>query len=162
MMLQGLSPDVTATTVSIWVAIISSVISGLVGVLVTIVYSHAYEKRRMKLDVLRRFVANRYDVRGVEWIRAANEIFVVFQDSREVMQALADWHQFDNPSNWHDHILKLYKAMCRDARVKVVFNDSFFLKPFITKPTPPLIEEKLTNTPTSAQSDSEEVIKAGM
>jgi hypothetical protein len=127
-------PDVTATTVSIWVAIASSVISGIVGVVVTLVYSHLYEKRRMKLDVLKRFAAYRYDTGGVEFVKAMNEIFIVFQDSRKVMQALADFHRFASPDDWRDSLIRLFKAMCGDAGVRVDFNDSFFLKPYIPKP----------------------------
>lgn len=140
--MQNLSPD--STSVSVWVVIASSLISGIIGVLVTIVYSHFYEKRRMKLDVLRRFAANRFDVRGIEWTRAANEIFIVFQDSQEVMQLLTDRQRFADPDSWQDHMLKLFKAMCKDAGVKVDFNDSFFLKPFTIKPP---IETKLTDSP---------------
>ena len=145
--MQNLAPDTTATAFSIWVVIASSVISGIVGVVVTIIYSHLYEKRRMKLDILRRFAATRYDAGGEEFAKTMNEIFIVFQDSPKVMQSLADYHRFAKPDDWRDSLLKLFKEMCRNAGVKVEFNDSFFFTPLIPKPKTLPSESPLSVSP---------------
>ncbi len=87
----------------------------------------------MKLDTLKRIVANRYDLKGDEFSRALNEVFVVFQDSSSVMQALSNYHDAIGTANSLDQLLKLFKTMCRDVKVNVEFNDSFFLKPFNTR-----------------------------
>ena len=50
------------------------------------------------------------------------------------MQAFADFHRLASPDDWRDSLIRLFKAMCGDAGVRVDFNDSFFLKPYIPKP----------------------------
>ena len=119
-------------TISVAVAVISTVLSGLLGALVSIIVYGRREQRRFKVDTLKRFAANRYDVKGEEFTRALNEIFVVFNDAPNVMGVLEDFHE--KTSN--EALITLYKAMCRDTKVKYDrFNDSFFLKPFNTEIT---------------------------
>jgi uncharacterized protein DUF6680 len=130
-----MSADLVTANVGIWITVISSLASGIVGVIASLLYTRYYEKRKMKLDTLKRFVANRFDLKGDEFSRALNEVFVVFQDSRSVMQALSNYHDaVTGKSESLDHLLRLFKAMCRDVNVNVDFNDSFFLKPFNTRP----------------------------
>ena len=116
----------------ILITIISSLISGVIAVVVSIIYYRRYEKRRIRVDTLTRFVGNRYDIRGDEFSRALNEIFVVFQGSREVMSVLSRYHgKVITEQNSEDDFIRLFKAMCNDVGVKYdEFNDSFFLTPF--------------------------------
>jgi len=121
---------------SIIVTIISSVLSGIVGVIISTIYYRRYEKRRTKIDTLKRFFANRYDLTGDEFSRAINEIFVIFHESPTVMTALSEFHEkVTARQNSENKLLQLLKAMCKDVNIGFdKFNDSFFLKPFNTRP----------------------------
>jgi len=117
------------------ITIASSLVSGILGVVISTIYYRRYEKRKTKIDTLTRFVGNRYDLKGAEFSRALNEVFVVFQDSRDVMSALSRFHEKTVASqNSEDDLVRLFKAMCNDVGVKYdQFNDSFFLRPFNVK-----------------------------
>ena len=90
----------------------------------------------MRLDALLRFFANRYDLKGDEFSRALNQIFVVFNADPKVMDALSAFHQeVVTRQDAEDALLKLSKAMCKSCDVDfAAFNDAFFLKPFNTRP----------------------------
>jgi len=119
-------------TTDILITIISSLISGIVGVIISTIYYRRYEKRKIKVDTLTRFVGNRYDIKGDKFSGALNEIFVVFQSSRDVMNTLSRYHEkVVARQNPEDDLIRLFKAMCDDVGVKYdQFNDSFFLHPF--------------------------------
>ena len=122
-------------TTAIIVTVISSLLSGIVGVIISAAYYHHYEKRRTKIDSFKRFFSNRYDLKGDEFSRAINEIFVVFHDSEKVISTLRAYHQrVTDKQNSEDELLKLHKAMCKDVKIDFdKFNDSFFLRPFNTR-----------------------------
>jgi hypothetical protein len=118
------------------VMVIAPLFSGLLGVVISTIYYRRYEKRKMKIDTLKKFAGNRYDLNGDEFSRALNEIFIVFQDSPAVMEALSDYHEVVTARQESgDRLIKLFKAMCKDVNIKFEqFNDSFFLSPFNTRP----------------------------
>ena len=122
---------------AIIVTIISSLLSGIVGVIISAAYYRHHEKRRTKIDTFKRFFSNRYDLKGDEFSRAINEIFVVFHDSEEVISTLREYHQrVTDRQGSEDALLKLNKAMCKDVQISFGrFNDSFFLRPFNTRPS---------------------------
>lgn len=119
--------------------VLSLLSSSLAAALVSVVVYGKREKRRFKVDTLKRFAANRYDLRGDDFTRALNEIYVVFNKSAEVMHALQRFHdiirvQPTNAEIVDDQLVKLFKAMCDDTRISYKpFNDSFFLTPFNTR-----------------------------
>ena len=124
-------------TIAIIVTVITSLLSGIVGVIISAAYYRHYEKRRTKIDSFKRFFSNRYDLKGDEFSRAINEIFVVFHDSEKVISTLRAYHQrVTGKQNSEDELLKLHKAMCKDVKIDFdKFNDSFFLRPFNTRPS---------------------------
>ncbi len=124
-------------TTAIIVTVVSSLLSGIVGVIISAAYYRHHEKRRTKIDTFKRFFSNRYDLKGDEFSRAINEIFVVFHESEEVISTLRAYHQrvTDRQAS-EDELLKLHKAMCKDVNINFdKFNDSFFLRPFNTRPS---------------------------
>lgn len=140
------STGLASDSVSVAVTIVTALLSGLASAMVAVVIYGRREKRRFKVDTLKHFAANRYDLLGDEFSRALNEIFVVFNDSRDVMKVLAEFHanvvtgQHQNPKD--DTIIRLYKAMCRDTKIRFDdVTDSFFLTPFNTRKTaqPPTV-----------------------
>ncbi|MBA3062394.1 MAG: hypothetical protein FP833_05495 [Atribacteria sp.] len=125
------------STENIFVTIIASVISGIASVIISTIFYIRHEKRKDKLETLRRFMGNRYDLVGDEFSRAINEVFVVFKKSPKVMKALSEYHQkVTERQSSEDELIKLFKAMCDDVSLPYSeFNDSFFLRPFNTRTT---------------------------
>ena len=80
----------------LWV-IISSLLSGLIGVILSLWYYRRYENRKQKLDTFRRLLGNRFAIAITEgqesnsehsrevFFAALNEIVVVFHDSAAVL-----------------------------------------------------------------------------
>jgi len=122
---------------SIAVTIVASLLSGILGVVISTVYHRLYEKRRMKIETLKAFVGYRYDVTGDSFSRALNEVFLVFHDSPRVLGLLSEYHSkvtARQPSE--DGLVRLFKAMCDNVGVSYgEFNDSFFLQPFNARPS---------------------------
>lgn len=143
--------------ISLWlaisVAVLTALFSGLVGAMLSVVVYARREDRRFKVETLKRFAANRYHITGPEFSQALNEVAIVFDGHKEVMDALQVFHDRisekkpGQPIDLSEHspannaLVKLYKAMCRAAEVKYEhFNDSFFLRPFgLPNATPPVI-----------------------
>ena len=126
--------------IPIWITVVTSLMSGLIGALIAQLAISRRELRRFQVDTLKRFAANRYDLKGEEFTRALNEIFIVFNEVSDVMKCLSEFHkvivsrQPDAIAN--DALIKLFKAMCRGTSINYEqFNDAFFLTPFNVKAT---------------------------
>ncbi len=71
-----------------WIFIlISSLLSGLLGVGISTWYHHRNEIRRAKLQVLQQLFGNRHDLLGQLFTEAINQVFIVFHDSEDVLSA---------------------------------------------------------------------------
>jgi len=122
-----------------WVSIVlSSVLSGLLGVLVSNWYHYKAEKRRWKLRILEQLLGNRHDISGEQFTKALNAVFIVFHDSKEVVLALKAFHEIIMSTRTSDlanqKLLDLFKAMCKELKISTEpLTDNFFLKPFSTK-----------------------------
>ncbi|MGB4504474.1 MAG: DUF6680 family protein [Syntrophaceticus sp.] len=119
--------------------IFSSLLSGLLGVIISNIYHKRNEVRRAKLQTLKSLLGNRYDITGDAFTEALNELFVVFYDSKEVIKALIDFHEVSlNDIKSRDvanlKLLELFKAMCSNLKINQdPLTDNFFLQPFNTK-----------------------------
>jgi len=127
----------TTLTVSIGLVIISSLISGFIGVVVSIIYHKRAEKRQIKLDTLKRFVGYRYDLKSDDFSRAINEIFVVFKDSKSVLSKTKDFHDSASLGQSvlaNDKLNEIFKAMCKDLNIDINKDyDDLFLRVFNNK-----------------------------
>ena len=123
-----------------WIVLISSLSSGLIGVILSILYYRKYEKRQQKFDTLRRLLGYRFAIAETqentaehsreEFFAALNEAFVVFHDSPHVLKALEAYHEDLS----QDNRLRLFKTICQNLKIPYEFNDSFFERPFIPGP----------------------------
>ena len=116
--------------------VLSSLLSGIIGVIISTIYYRFHEAKKIKIDTLTKVIANRYDLHGDNFSRALNEIFIIFRKSRPVMEALSEFHKRTITPNVNneDAPLHLIKKMCDDVSVSYDgFNDSFFLRPFNTR-----------------------------
>ena len=121
------------------IVIIASIISGFLGVAISILYYRKHEKYLMKLKTLKDFAGYRYDIKGEDFTRSLNEIFIAFSDSQKVTQALKKFHENTmQPIRSSDldnqYLTELFKNMCDDINIRTSdFTDTFFLTPFNVK-----------------------------
>ena len=129
-------------TESIWATVASILLSGVIGVIISIAYYRRYEKRKSKLDTLKRLLANRFaltpnstSASRDRFFEALNEVVVVFHDSQPVMSALEQIHSdLPRPDRLQDNVVSLFKAMFKHLDIKYELNESFFLHPFTPGP----------------------------
>ena len=118
--------------------IISSLISGIAGVIISIFYHRQSDKKQTKIDVLRNFVGYRHDLTGNEFTKALNEIFVVFCDSPEIQIKVKDLHEVLSSKLGsaiaNDRLYKLFIAMCNDLKINTsTIEESSFINTFNVK-----------------------------
>ena len=122
------------------VLVVASIIgSGLLGVVISIVYYRRHESYLGKLEILRDFAGWRYTLAGDRTdldpsllFKALNEVSVVF-DTEGVRRALQTFHDDVTTKNMMnlDLLVRLYRAMCKELHMKTEdFTDEFFLRPF--------------------------------
>lgn len=124
----------------ILVTIIAALLSGLIGVIISTLSYKRYEKRKIKFDLLRDIMGYRYAITDIlmnciefndakiKFLSSLNQIFIVFNDSKNVISALKDYYNNKNT----DNLLTLIKAMSEDLNVNCsLVNDSFLQAPFI-------------------------------
>ena len=122
--------------IQILTIIISSLLSGIIGVIISIIYHRKYEKYRAKLETLKNLVGYRSDVRSAEFSKALNEILIVFQNSREVLKAMENFREKlilgqGNNNLANSSLLKLVKTMCKNLKIDInKVNDDNFLQAF--------------------------------
>jgi hypothetical protein len=125
------------STMSIGWVILSSLLSGLIGVLVSTFFYHRYERRKIKFDTAKRLFGYRYSLKGDGFSNAMNEVFIVFADAPKVIKAMEDLYntlQSPNKSLAEDKLITFLKEICKDLNIDYsTVNESFFIKTFNVK-----------------------------
>ena len=122
------------TAEAIAVTIISSLISGLAGVLISTWAFYRIERHKQKLDLARRLLGNRFSIKGDAFSCAMNEVIGVFADSEEVlseMKRLYEALQTPGKHNAETALIDFLKAVCRASGLtQATLNDAYLLKTF--------------------------------
>lgn len=108
------------TTMSVGWVILSSLLSGLIGVLVSTFFYHRYERRKIKFDTAKRLFANRHSIKGDGFSNAMNEVIIVFADAPKVIKAMEDLYnslQTSGKQLAEDKLVTLLKEICRDLNI---------------------------------------------
>ena len=123
-----------------WFALGSSLISGALAVVVSTLYYRHYERRKVKLDCLRRLLGARFvltegqhsDGARETFFIALNEAVVIFSDAPVVVASLKTLlAETPRPERLLDNIVSLFRAMVDHLKLDCsTLNDSFFLSPF--------------------------------
>ncbi len=128
---------ISITFAWVLITIISSLISGIVGVVISIIYHKKSDKRQTKINTLRNFVGYRYDLKGEQFTKTLNEIFIIFQDSKNVLDKLNEFHEIivsHQKELANDKLIALFEAMCKDLKIDPSkYSESFFIKAFNVK-----------------------------
>jgi hypothetical protein len=106
------------TNTAIIVTIISSLISGLIGVLISFYFYNRLEKRKLKVETARKLFGNRYDINCQAFKESLNEIMLVFSDCDKVISSLEEfWNTLQTPlpsrppNAADDNLIKLITAV---------------------------------------------------
>ena len=120
--------------IPLYVVIISSLSSGLIGIIISSWFYNRLEKRKFKLDTVKRLLGYRYHVSGEGFSRALNEAFIVFADNSEVVKAIQDFHVgtiTPGKPDIDNKLLSVFKAVCKDVKcLPKDINDTYFLNAF--------------------------------
>ena len=119
---------------SILITIISSLISGLIGIFVSSWFYSKMEKRKLKLDTVRRLLGYRYHIKSEGFSTALNEAVFIFADNQEVAKAIEELHTCAITPGQPDidnKLLSLFKAVCKDTKcLPKNMNDTYLLQAF--------------------------------
>jgi hypothetical protein len=117
-----------------------SLVSGLIGSLLTSHIYWRYERKRLKIDVLRRVVGNRYlltpqylnnDSDTNDFCAAINEVCVIYIRHKNVIDALKAYQKDGGTA---DGLTTLIKEMCSSVNLDYKgLNDLILEKPFAPK-----------------------------
>lgn len=115
---------------------VSSVFSAILGIFVTNLYHKKSVKRKQKYDLFEQLMGNRYDIQGEKFTESLNKIFIVFNDSNDVLKALRAFYdcvssQYKEGDITNQRLLELFKYMSADLGVHTnVLTDTFYLSAF--------------------------------
>ena len=119
---------------AILVTVISSLISGLIGILISNWYIYKLERHKLKLDLARRLLGNRFSITGDDFSRAMNEVIGVFADSPDVLSKLGRMYealQVQGKPNAEAALIDFLKSVCKASGLtQAVLNDAYLLKTF--------------------------------
>ncbi|TRO79709.1 DUF6680 family protein [Desulfuromonas acetexigens] len=129
------------TNEQILLTIVSSLLSGIIGVFISSLFYSRLEKRKMKIETARKMFGARHNIAGTDFKSAMNEIMIVFSDSQKVINAMENMFSVvETPPSARSEkaadeaLIKLMKEMCTDIGVNYKnLPESYYLK-FFTMP----------------------------
>lgn len=125
------------TKEQILVTVISSLLSGLIGVAVSFWFYSRLEKRKMKMETARKMFGSRHEIGSQEFLGSLNEIMIIFSDSQEVIEAVENFLAVAGTPQVaratgaaNEALIKLMKAVCQNIGIKQKLPDAYYLKYF--------------------------------
>lgn len=122
------------TITAIVITIITSLISGMVGVAASCYFLYKLERRKLKYDLAKRLLGYRFSIKGDEFSCAMNQVVAIFSDSPEVLQAMKNLYDaLESPGkkNSEEALVDFLKAVCKESGLaQILLNDSYYLKTF--------------------------------
>lgn len=116
------------------ITVVSSLVSGMVGVIVSMWYFYKLERHKQKLDLARRILGNRFSISGDAFSCAMNEVIAVFADSTEVLSGMGRLYealQAHGKPNAEGALIDFLKVICKSSGLsQAVLNDGYLLKTF--------------------------------
>jgi len=116
------------------ITLIASLLSGLIGAGISMWYFYKLERHKLKLDLARRLLGNRFSITGDAFSCAMNEVIAVFADSEEVLSMMGRFYevlQTHGKPNADGALIDLLKSVCKASGLtQAVLNDAYLLKTF--------------------------------
>lgn len=125
------------TTEAILITLVSSLISGLIGVTIAAWFFYRIERYKLKLDLARRLFGCRHSIVGDGFSTAMNEVFVIFAGEEEVIQNMGHLYSvIETPGKPNLEVVfsDFLKSVAKSAGLgKSKLNDAYFIKTFNAK-----------------------------
>lgn len=122
---------------AIIVTVLSSLASGIIGAAFSVWYFYKLERHKLKLDLARRLLGNRFSISGDAFSCAMNEVIAVFADSEAVLSKMARLYealQTPGKPNADGTLIDFLKAVCKASGLtQETLNDAYFMKTFNAK-----------------------------
>lgn len=119
---------------AILITIVSSLVSGVVGAVFSVWYFYKLERHKLKLDLARRLLGNRFSIKGDAFSCAMNEVIAVFADSEAVLSKMGRLYevlQTPGTPNADGALIDFLKEVCKASGLsQVTLNDGYFIKTF--------------------------------
>jgi len=133
------------TMTIVLVTLVASLLSGLIGVLVSFYFFQRLERRKMKMETARKLFGGKHNTSGDQFQEALNEVMLVFSDSDTVIAATEElWTTLEIPIKTRaataadDKLVKLMKAICHNVGIRYKdLPDAYFLRCFGVPPQAP-------------------------
>ena len=130
------------TKEAVILALVSSAISGILGVVISSWFYSRLERRRIKLETARKMFGSKHAISGNSFQESINEVIIVFSDSEDVVQKVQELFQVvetplpaRGPKAADEALIKLMKAICKDVGIQYKnLPDSYYLKFFGVPP----------------------------
>jgi len=119
---------------SIFVAVLSSLLSGLIGVGVSAWFFYKLERHKLKLNLARRLLGYRFSITGDNFSCAINEVIAVFADAPDVLQKMGRLYevlQTPGKPNADGALIDFLKEVCKSSGLtQETLNDGYLIKTF--------------------------------
>lgn len=119
---------------AVLITVLSSLVSGIIGAALSVWYFYKLERHKLKLDLARRLLGNRFSITGDAFSCAMNEVIAVFADSDEVLSRMGRLYealQTPGKPNADGALIDFLKAVCKASGLtQVTLNDGYFIKTF--------------------------------
>lgn len=122
---------------NLWITIIASLLSGLIGSLITMAVNNWKERERDKIAykrcIFQSLIAFRGDVTDNypstgNFVVNLNQVFIAFNDCEKVIIAFEQYRKEMSPNN----LITLLKEMANDIGINYKFaNDDLFMSPLL-------------------------------
>lgn len=121
---------------TVLITIICALISGLIATSISIYYQNKQQNKNIKIDLLRNIIGFSYEMtedyksEKYDIIKYLNAVYIIFNNSKPVIDALENYKKQSS----NDNFITLIKKMCDDVGIKYKgINDSFIERPFIMR-----------------------------
>ncbi len=119
---------------AVLITIVSSLLSGIIGASLSVWLFYKLERHKLKLDLARRLLGNRFSITGDAFSCAMNEVIAVYADSDEVLSKMGRLYealQTPGKPNADGILIDFLKAVCKASGLtQVTLNDGYFIKTF--------------------------------
>lgn len=76
----------------IFITISASLLSGILGSILTLIYMNRMEKRKLKIDLTKQLLGHRFSIQGEQFSSAMNQVIAIFHDEPLVLKRLEKLH----------------------------------------------------------------------
>ena len=76
----------------IFITIFASLLSGILGSILSLIYMNRMEKRKLKIDLTKQLLGHRFSIQGEQFSSAMNQVIAIFHDEPRVLKRLEKLH----------------------------------------------------------------------